>query len=78
VKAIVDIVSDLSLEAGAAYQRGEKDSQPDDNDDEDLAQIPPLKTRLALHYDHSDFFATLEWIHSEEADDIDIDAGEVR
>ena len=76
VKAIVDIVSDLSLEAGAAYQRGEKDSQPDDNDNHDLAQIPPLKTRLALHYDHSDFLATLEWIHSEDAEDVDIDAGE--
>ena len=78
VKAVVDIVSDLSLEAAASYQRGRKDSQPDENNDKDLAQIPPLKTRLALHYDHSDFFGTLEWIHSEEADDIDTDAGEVK
>ena len=78
VKAIIDIVSDLSLEAAASYQRGRKDSQPDENNDKDLAQIPPLKTRLAVHYDHSDFFGTLEWIHSEEADDIDIDAGETR
>lgn len=78
VKAIVDIVSDLSLEAAASYQRGRKDSQPDENSDKDLAQIPPLKTKLALHYDHSDFFGTLEWIHSEKADDIDTDAGEVR
>lgn len=78
VKAIIDIVSDLSLEAAASYQRGRKDSQPDENNDKDLAQIPPLKTRLALHYDHSDFFGTLEWIHLEEADDIDIDAGETR
>jgi len=77
VKAIVDIVSDLSLEAAASYQRGRKDSQPHENSDKDLAQIPPLKTKLALHY-HSDFFGTLEWIHSEEADDIDSDAGEVR
>ena len=78
VKAIIDIASNLSLEAAASYQRGRKDSQPDEKNDKDLAQIPPLKTKLALHYDHSDFFGTLAWIHSEKADDIDIDAGETR
>jgi len=76
VKAVVDIISDLSVEVAAAYQRGRKDSQPEMNNDKDLAQVPPLKTRLALHYDHSDFLGTLEWIHSEDAENVDIDAGE--
>jgi iron complex outermembrane receptor protein len=76
VRAILDIVPDFSVEIAAAYQKGKKDSQPDNNDDRDLAQIPPLKTKLALRYDHADFFGTLEWIHSEDADDIDDNAGE--
>ena len=78
IKGIFNIVSDLSLEAAASYQRGRKDSQPDENNDKNLAQIPPLKTRLALHYDNSNLFGILEWIHSEDADNVDIDAGETR
>ena len=78
VKAVVDIISDLSVEVAAAYQRGRKDSQPEMNNDKDLAQVPPLKARLALHYDHSNFLGTLEWIHSEDAEEVDVDAGEQR
>jgi len=77
-KAVLDIVDNFSIEAGLAYQRGRKDSQPKNNEDKDLAEIPPLKTKLALHYDTPKIFGTLEWIHSENADDIDLDAGEVK
>lgn len=80
---VVDIMFNFSIEAAAAYQRGRKETQPDENNDKDLAQIPPLKTRLALHYDNfnlfrkdSNLFGTLEWIHSEDAEDVDTDAGE--
>jgi iron complex outermembrane receptor protein len=76
VKAVVDIISDFSIEAGMAYQRGVKDTEPDNNSDKDLAEIPPLKTRLALHYDTREIFGILEWIHSEDADKVDSDAGE--
>ena len=31
-----------------------------------------------MHYDNSAFFGTLEWIHSEDAKNVDIDAGETR
>lgn len=78
VRAMVELVSDFSLEAAAAYQRGRKNSQPDGNNDKDLAQIPPLKTRIALHYNDPDFFGTLEWIWSKKADHADTDAGEIR
>ena len=77
-KAVLDIVDNFSIEAGLAYQRGRKDSQPKNNEDKDLAEIPPLKTKLALHYDTPKIFGTLEWIHSENADDIDLNAGEVK
>ncbi|MBE0425884.1 MAG: TonB-dependent receptor [Nitrospirae bacterium] len=75
-EAIVDIASNFTIQGGLAYQRGKKDSQPLNNTDKNLAQIPPLKTKLALNYDNSKVFGTLEWIHSEDADEIDIDAGE--
>lgn len=76
VKMIVDIISDFSVETAAAWQRGKKDSMPEYNNDNDLAEVPPLKTKLALHYDTQMLFGTLEWIHSENADNVDVAAGE--
>ncbi|MBL0731349.1 MAG: TonB-dependent receptor [Desulfosarcina sp.] len=76
VKMIVNIISDFSVETAAAWQRGKKDSRPEYNNDNDLAEIPPLKTKLALHYDTQMLFGILEWIHSENADNVDVDAGE--
>jgi len=86
VKALVDLMSGFSAEAACAYQRGGKYSEPRNNEDKNLAQIPPLKTKLALHYDSSsiiktkDFsiFGTFEWVHSEKDFHADIDAGEQR
>ncbi len=84
IKAGVDLVHGFSLEGGLAYQRGCKDSHPDNNSDNDLGQIAPLKGRVALNY-HSDtplgqkdtgLFGTVEWVHSDAARDIDTDAGE--
>ncbi|MBL0716484.1 MAG: TonB-dependent receptor [Desulfosarcina sp.] len=76
VKMIVDIISDFSVETAAALQRGKKDSRPEYNNDNDLAEVPPLKTKLALHYNTQILSGTLEWIHSENADNVDVDAGE--
>jgi iron complex outermembrane recepter protein len=84
VKAGVDLVYGFSLEGGLAYQCGRKDSHPDNNNDEDLGQIAPLKGRLALNYnkdkpfgpERTGVFGTVEWVHSDPARDIDTDAGE--
>ncbi len=84
IKAGFDLDYGLSLEGGLAYQRGRKDSRPDNNDDDDLGQIAPLKGRLALNYNSdkplgqkdTGLFGTVEWVHSEAARDIDADAGE--
>jgi iron complex outermembrane recepter protein len=76
IKAMVDIAYGFSMEAALAYQRGQKDSQPNDNDDDNLAEIPPLKTKLALHYEKSGFFGLLEWIYSNRYSHADTDAGE--
>jgi iron complex outermembrane receptor protein len=86
INAGVDLVRGFSLEGGLAYQRGRKDSHPDNNSDDDLGQIAPLKGRLALNYnndspfgqEHAGLFATVEWVHSDAAKNIDADAGEQR
>ena len=86
VKTAVDLIHGFSLYGGLAYQRGRKDTQPDNNDNEELAQIAPLKSRLALNYnndnpfgrENDDLFATVEWVHSNASNDVDTDAGEKR
>ncbi len=71
-----DLSRGFSLEGGVAYQRGKKLSQPENNSDKNLAEIAPLKTKLALNYDNYGFFAVYEWVHSERSKEIDSDAGE--
>ncbi len=66
----------FALEGGLAYQRGKKLDQPENNNDKDLAEIAPLKTKLALNYDNNSFFAICEWVHSKRSKNIDRDAGE--
>ncbi len=84
IKAGVDLIYGFSLDGGIAYQRGRKDSYSDNNNDKDLGQIAPLKSRLALKYEKEEplgqkdtgLFGTVEWVHSDAAKDIDTGAGE--
>ncbi len=84
IKAIVDIRDGFSLEGGIAYQKGVKESFPDNNSDDDLGQMAPLKGMLALNYnshetlrDHDrGLFGSIEWVHSSASKHIDADAGE--
>ena len=81
LKTYYKIYEGVKLELGVAYQKGEKDSGYEDRD---LGQMSPLKTRLALDLDKDlhfvsstwNSFATLEWIHSEKASDVDETMGE--
>lgn len=78
-----DITADFNLgygfvvEGGVSYQRGRKLDQPENNNDKDLAEICPLKTKVALNYDKNGLFATFEWIQSQDSKGIDRDAGEI-
>lgn len=61
--------SQWSLQSGIAYQKGtKKDTSELDavstatQTDKDLADIPPLKGRVALVFDDSKHYATAEWI----------------
>lgn len=84
IRAVYDLIYGFSIEGAAAHQIGGKYTEPRNNDSKNLAQIPPLKTKAALHYDSSDvldiedfsFFGTFEWIRSDKYFNADIDAGE--
>jgi iron complex outermembrane receptor protein len=86
IKVGVNLPYGLSVDGGMAYQRGRKDSHPDNNNDDDLGQIAPLKSRIAINYDNEKpfgrenaaLFGTLEWVHSNANNHVDTDAGEVR
>ncbi|NLD36460.1 MAG: TonB-dependent receptor [Desulfatiglans sp.] len=85
IKFRVDILDSFTLNGGMALQRGYKDSFPDNNREKALGQIAPLKTRLSLDFhrarpfdiEDTELYSTIEWVHSEDADHIDQDAGEV-
>lgn len=65
----------ISTQLGMAYQKGTKDDALDGQKDKDMAEIPPMKTRLAVKYDDTTHFAMLEAINA--ADQItDKDNGE--
>ena len=84
ITAGVDLLTSLTLEAALAYQRGRKDTYPENNSDADLGQISPLKGRLALKYNkerpfgqqNAGLYGTIEWVHSNSASRKDTDVGE--
>jgi iron complex outermembrane receptor protein len=76
IKGRVELGGGFFAEASFALQRGRKRDQPLNNDDRNLAEIPPWKTKLGVGYDSARLSAELEWIHSGEAEYVDLDAGE--
>ena len=84
IKATVALPRDFSVSGGVAYQKGRKESYPENNHDDDLGQIAPLKAKLALSYNNTKpfsqpdagLFGTLEWVHADAATAVDMDAGE--
>jgi iron complex outermembrane receptor protein len=73
----LDIGQGLSIEGGVACQEGGKYTQPQSNNDRDLAEVAPLKAKLGVVYDKDGLFSTIEWVHSNAFKRIDGDAGEV-
>lgn len=76
--SVVSMINDeVSIEGGVAYQRGEKDSFPSANQhDKDMAQIPPLKGRVALNYESESYFARAEVLAASKYSNYDADNGE--
>ncbi len=67
----------LSFDAGLAYKKGRKDTQPTNQTDKDLADISPIKLNASLNYDYDDQGSIqLSVISAGKWDDIDSDNGE--
>lgn len=67
LQADYSLNSDWRIESGMAYQRGVKKDLSQlkgtiEQNDEDLAEIPPMKGRVALVFDSSINYAMAEWI----------------
>ncbi len=69
------ITDKVSSELSLAYQRGRKDSG--NYTDKDLAEIPPMKVRLALKYENENFSGEIENIYSSSQKNVDTDLNEI-
>jgi iron complex outermembrane receptor protein len=68
---------DLSFDVGLAYKKGEKDTQPTNQTDKDLANISPIKLNASLNYDYDDQGSVgLSLVSAGKWKDIDSDNGE--
>jgi len=77
IRSTLDLGKGFELEGGLAYQRGGKYKRPDGNNDNDLAEVAPLKIKAGLNYDYKGFFSTFEWVRSCAQNRVDVAAGEV-
>ncbi len=74
--SLMAMLSDaFTLDASVAYQRGRKNAPLPGQSDLDLAEMPPLKGRLALTYDAGGAYALIETIAAA-GQTIDSDNGE--
>jgi len=68
---------ELELSLSMSYKKGEKDAALSDQSDTNLADIAPLRTKLAANYEYmTDSVATLEVHRSEKWSDFDGENGE--
>ncbi len=75
--SVISMLNDeISIEGGVAYQRGKKDTLPPSQSDKDLAQIPPLKARVALNYEKDSYYARAEVLAASKYSNYDSDNGE--
>ncbi len=73
ISGLYAMTENLSLDYGITYQRGKKD---EDSADKDLAEIPPLKTNLALNYEIDKSKYTAEVVAVDRWDSYDSSAKE--
>jgi len=76
INGFVAINDKISTELGLAYQIGKKTDKKGLYTDSDLAEIPPLKARLAVKYDDRTFYGLIEGIYSAKQSKVDSDLKE--
>ncbi len=71
------IGDDMSLDMGASYKRGEKETLTTNQTDKDLADIAPLRGNVAFNYEYkNNSIMSVEVVASDRWDDIDSQNGE--
>jgi len=77
IKGTYYATDEVSIDASASYKKGEKDNALAGQTDKDLADIAPLRGKLALNYEYKkDSVATIEGQFSDTWDTYDADNGE--
>jgi iron complex outermembrane receptor protein len=71
-----NLADSLRLEAGLAYQRGQKENRPANATNDVLGEVPPLRARLAALFTFGKFSAKAEGQIQAELDRVDPDLGE--
>lgn len=71
-----ELTTNITLDASVAFQRGKKETLIKGQNDKDLAEIPPIKSRFALTYNDSKYLAMVELLSAGEQKNIDSDNGE--
>jgi iron complex outermembrane receptor protein len=75
----LSLTQGLFLFGGMSYVQARKETKPEKNiNSSNVAEIPPLKTRLALRYDKGMYFGEVETILSTTQDRVDTDLNEQR
>jgi iron complex outermembrane receptor protein len=75
----LSLTQGLFLFGGMSYVQARKETKPEKNiNSSNVAEIPPLKTRLALRYDKGMYFGEVETILSATQNMVDTDLNEQR
>jgi iron complex outermembrane receptor protein len=73
----LSLTQELFFFGGMSYVQGRKETKPEKNiNSSNVAEIPPLKTRLALRYDKGAYFGEVETILSATQNRVDRDLNE--
>jgi iron complex outermembrane receptor protein len=73
----LSLTQELFLFGGMSYVQARKETKPEKNiNSSNVAEIPPLKTRLALRYDRGMYFGEVETILSATQNRVDTDLRE--
>jgi iron complex outermembrane receptor protein len=73
----LSLTQELFLFGGMSYVQARKETKPEKNiNSSNVAEIPPLKTRIALRYDKGTYFGEVETILSATQNRVDRDLQE--
>jgi iron complex outermembrane receptor protein len=77
VDVVWSLTDQLFLSGDISYVRATKDISPEENVfSSNVAEIPPLRSRIKLRYDQGKWFGSVEGVFSARQENVDADLGE--